>query len=344
MKQNDSNTLYILHTNFNGSIEKITNTAGEIVDSMSYTPFGQRRLYSDWSKTDTAKHLIDRGFTGQQHLDNFALINFNGRMYDPVLAHFLSPDPYIQNPENPLNYNRYSYCLFSPLQYVDPSGEVYNPIFDWQGNFLGTDDKGIQGEAIIMNAKDFVQNMDHGEALEKGVKHSDLHIIWFGLINKIEAQTSTFPNRPDWDGIVTRKEGIAWAKSHPNALTYPTPENTLYINTALLDFGNITISDFENGVGLSSSIQTLKIKNFINGLLFDEKVQNTVYALGRVNLILLNQLGDVRVVNNEATDYDWNTGGGVIRNTLIQMERKLNNLNDTHGFRTFYYGTGTLRK
>ncbi len=76
MKQNDSNTLYALHTNFNGSIEKITNTAGEIVDSMSYTPFGQRRMFSDWSKTDTATHLIDRGFTGQQHLDNFALINF----------------------------------------------------------------------------------------------------------------------------------------------------------------------------------------------------------------------------------------------------------------------------
>ena len=120
--QGDTNAMYTLHTNYIGSIEKITNTAGEIVDSMSYTPFGQRRLYSDWSKTDTAKHLIDRGFTGQQHLDNFALINFNGRMYDPVLAHFLSPDPYIQSPENPLNYNRYAYCLFSPLQYVDPSG------------------------------------------------------------------------------------------------------------------------------------------------------------------------------------------------------------------------------
>ena len=120
-------SLFYYHTNYIGSIEKITNTAGESVDSMSYTPFGQRRMFSDWSKTDTAKHLIDRGFTGQQHLDNFALINFNGRMYDPVLAHFLSPDPYIQSPENPLNYNRYSYCLFSPLQYVDPSGLL----IDW---------------------------------------------------------------------------------------------------------------------------------------------------------------------------------------------------------------------
>ena len=32
-----------------------------------------------------------------------------------------------QSPENPLNYNRYSYCLFSPLQYVDPSGEKIVP-------------------------------------------------------------------------------------------------------------------------------------------------------------------------------------------------------------------------
>ena len=179
MKPNDSNTLYALHTNFNGSIEKISNKNGNVVDSMSYTPFGQRRMFSDWSKTDTAKHLIDRGFTGQQHLDNFALINFNGRMYDPVLAHFLSPDPYIQSPENPLNYNRYSYCLFSPLQYVDPSGEMYNPIFDWQGNFLGTDDRGIQGEAIIMNKWDFQQNMSHEEALKKGIRRSELPEIEF---------------------------------------------------------------------------------------------------------------------------------------------------------------------
>ena len=124
--------LFYYHTNHIGSIEKISNTYGNVTDSMSYTPFGSRRLYSDWSKTDTAKHLIDRGFTGQQHLDNFALINFNGRMYDPVLAHFFSPDPYIQAPENPLNYNRYAYCLFSPLQYVDPTGEIYRKFEDYE--------------------------------------------------------------------------------------------------------------------------------------------------------------------------------------------------------------------
>jgi hypothetical protein len=49
----------------------------------------------------------------------------NGRVYDPLTAQFLSPDPYIQAPGNWLNYNRYSYCLNNPFKYTDPSGEVF---------------------------------------------------------------------------------------------------------------------------------------------------------------------------------------------------------------------------
>ncbi len=165
--QGDTNAMYTLHTNYIGSIEKISDKNGNVVDSMFYTPFGQRRLFSDWSKTDTAKHLIDRGFTGQQHLDNFALINFNGRMYDPVLAHFLSPDPYIQNPENPLNYNRYSYCLFSPLQYVDPTGFFVDWYRDSENNIRWTDftskrdfeSSGIQGTYLGKTYLDLENNL-----------------------------------------------------------------------------------------------------------------------------------------------------------------------------------------
>ncbi len=163
--QGDTNTMYTLHTNYIGSIEKISDKNGNVVDSMSYTPFGQRRMFSDWSKTDTAKHLIDRGFTEQQHLDNFALINFNGRMYDPVLAHFLSPDPYIQSPENPLNHNRYSYCLFSPLQYVDPSGLLIGDYYDIYGNYLGND--GIyDGKVYIVTNNNDIDKIKKNE-LEK---------------------------------------------------------------------------------------------------------------------------------------------------------------------------------
>ena len=50
----------------------------------------------------------------------------NGRLYDPYLARFLSPDNYVQIPDFSQSFNRYSYCQNNPLKYVDPDGE--NPI------------------------------------------------------------------------------------------------------------------------------------------------------------------------------------------------------------------------
>jgi len=40
-----------------------------------------------------------------------------------MLAHFLSPDPYVQAPDYTQNFNRYSYCLNNPFKYTDPSGK-----------------------------------------------------------------------------------------------------------------------------------------------------------------------------------------------------------------------------
>jgi len=90
--------------------------------------------------------LINRGFTMHEHLKEFNLINMlseakshseafagNGRVYDPITARFLSPDPVIQEPANTQNHNRYSYVLNNPLRYSDPSG--YN-FFDGVGNVL----------------------------------------------------------------------------------------------------------------------------------------------------------------------------------------------------------------
>ncbi|WP_291600738.1 RHS repeat-associated core domain-containing protein [Bacteroides sp.] len=49
----------------------------------------------------------------------------NARLYDPALGRFLSPDPYVQNPDFSQNFNHYSYCLNNPLIYVDQNGEWF---------------------------------------------------------------------------------------------------------------------------------------------------------------------------------------------------------------------------
>jgi RHS repeat-associated protein len=55
----------------------------------------------------------------------FDIINMNGRLYDPVLGRFFSPDNYVQMPDNSQNFNRYNYCLNNPLKYTDPSGNLF---------------------------------------------------------------------------------------------------------------------------------------------------------------------------------------------------------------------------
>lgn len=66
---------------------------------------------------------IGRGYTGNEHLTMFGLINMNARLYDPVVGRFLFPDPYVQAPWMSQNFNRYSYALNNPLRYTDDSGE-----------------------------------------------------------------------------------------------------------------------------------------------------------------------------------------------------------------------------
>lgn len=62
------------------------------------------------------------GFTGQELDPETGLYYYGGRYYDPELGRFISPDPFIQDPEDPQNLNRYSYVLNNPQSYIDPSG------------------------------------------------------------------------------------------------------------------------------------------------------------------------------------------------------------------------------
>jgi hypothetical protein len=46
----------------------------------------------------------------------------NGRVDDPKLGRFLSPDIFVTDPLNTQSFNKYSYCLNNPLIKTDPSG------------------------------------------------------------------------------------------------------------------------------------------------------------------------------------------------------------------------------
>ena len=131
--------MYYIHTDYQGSWLAITDAAGSLKNKYSYDAWGRPRNANTWQldiigTTNPVGNLMamqprfDRGYTGHEMVCGFGLINMNGRLYDPYLQRFLSPDPVVQNPYNSQNYNRYSYVLNNPLKYTDPSG--YYSIFD----------------------------------------------------------------------------------------------------------------------------------------------------------------------------------------------------------------------
>ena len=117
--------LHYVHTDNLGSWDIITDKQGNLEQSLSFDAWGNRRNATTWNGPAQDEPLFDQGFTGHEHLYNFGLINMNGRVYDPYMSTFLSPDNYIQAPDNSQNFNRYAYCLNNPLKYTDPSGELF---------------------------------------------------------------------------------------------------------------------------------------------------------------------------------------------------------------------------
>lgn len=120
------------------SIKKTTDgqipfTSFGVIDTMQVS--GYHNLY------DLNTIGLRRGYCGHEMLPEFGIINMNGRLYDPLLGRFLSPDKYIQAPFYSQNYNRYSYCINNPLKYTDESGNLFGlgiirGIFESVHNFL----------------------------------------------------------------------------------------------------------------------------------------------------------------------------------------------------------------
>ncbi|MFJ1431424.1 polymorphic toxin type 23 domain-containing protein [Capnocytophaga canimorsus] len=122
----DTDQYLYLHRDYLGSITLITNEEGDDVERRHFNAWGQLTKYwnAQGQTTPPAEGiLLDRGYTGHEHLFSVGLIHMNGRLYDPVLHRFLQPDNYVQDPFNTQNFNRYGYVLNNPLMYTDPSGE-----------------------------------------------------------------------------------------------------------------------------------------------------------------------------------------------------------------------------
>ena len=137
--------LRYLHQDHLGSVDTIMDESGGVVERLSYDAWGKRRTASGedaWkdSAVAIAGATTPRGFTDHEHLDDFELVHMNGRVYEPVLGRFLSPDPLVQYPESTQGFNRYTYVFNNPLSFTDPTGYWLENLEEDDRIYDGTED------------------------------------------------------------------------------------------------------------------------------------------------------------------------------------------------------------
>jgi hypothetical protein len=91
---------------------------------------------------------------------------------------------------------------------------------------------------------------------------------------------------------------------------------------------------FKFGINNIPPIQPNTNGNFISVFHNGGKLEATIYALGRFNMFLCPD-HTVGIVNDKATNYDWNRGGDFFRRMLIDKERPSEGLSDSNGFKIF---------
>ena len=156
----EGDNVYFNITDHQGNIRQVWNaTTGETVQDNHYYPYGA--LLGESASTEYVKAVArsrqseistnQYKYSAKEWMPAFGLnlYDFSARQYDPILCRFTSPDP--------LNFNYpqlspYLYCAANPINYSDPTG--LNPIFDWDGNYLGKSKEGYTGEVLIYNGKE----------------------------------------------------------------------------------------------------------------------------------------------------------------------------------------------
>ncbi len=375
--------MYYLSSDHLGSINLIVDGSnGNVVDDLSYDSWGRNRNPIDWSYSNfTHSSITDRGYTSHEQLTNFGLINMpvrrndngggNGRIYDPMTLGFLSPDPFVQNPSNSQNYNRFSYVLNNPLKYVDPSGYVaLNPWYQYQAGpktfYTWMPDYHTDGTYPDNQGRIWKY---HGETINTPGFYGDETGMWISKLNEHNELTynynelrqivqnnansnsffssfsmgaGTFRVEGEGNGI---NQGLDFSLAKMYLHFQIGGGKPLIIKTNTIDFKNAT----QKKLGLSG-IQKGDIKQ-VN--LFDLEVNSTSLAFGKIDMKYLGDNKFSIMPNYFDFNIEWEAGfssrnvgtviGGAINyNLMINPAAAIVPLIFGGPYEVIFYGTITI--
>ncbi len=228
-------------------------------------------------------------FNGKEQDASTGMYYYGARYYDARISVWHGVDPLA---EERSWLSPYNYVQNNPINRVDPTGMLDNPIYDEDGNFLGTDDKGLQGKAIVMNKDNFTQGMSHQEALSHSLGAEGLNE---GGLDRLFSHKSTLSSRVDWKGYVTFGEAI-------DHYHYGNGE-PLYVDLGKINFksSRLSVDDFTSKGTNSLSVNFFMADThpFNSNILWypGESNLGNVFGTLRVNLESTN--GSISLQNYE---------------------------------------------
>jgi RHS repeat-associated protein len=104
---------FFYHPDHLGSTTLITDEQGNVVENLTYLPFG------GLLDSATTERFL---YTGKELDRESEFLYYGARYYNGDFRRFIQPDSIIADVYNPQNLNRYAYVLNNPYKYVDESG------------------------------------------------------------------------------------------------------------------------------------------------------------------------------------------------------------------------------
>lgn len=162
-----------------GSIAVVTDDNGNVVERDAYDAWGKNRNLNgtdDTTCTLPDSSVSKRGFTSQEQVQGYCLINYNARVYDPQIGRFMTPDDVVPDEYNGQSLNRYTYVDNRPVSATDPTGhflDVNDPlttviVFNASSSSMADLSRAAGGNPVGAELSDYAYDAGKSEGKEGG--------------------------------------------------------------------------------------------------------------------------------------------------------------------------------
>jgi RHS repeat-associated protein len=253
-----ASTFYWLFNDHLGSTSKVANANGALHSQQLYKAWGEIRYTSGTLPT----HYT---YTGQytyatSSANDFGMIYYGARFYDPYLNRWTSPDSIIPDPFDPIAFDRYAYSRNNPVRYVDPSGHNW---WDVTGQYA----TGFVNEFLLRNVGWITPNGQR----DLGVQASESSA---SLIGRIAADAAT---------LVLGVENVATGTTIATGGTVVACGATLCIGAGATVAGGVAVAAVgasqvgQGAIGLGGNLALLANKK--QGGLTPREIQRSISSL-----------------------------------------------------------------